>query len=337
MQEELISIIIPIYKVEKYLDKCIQSVVAQTYKNLEIILVDDGSPDGCPEICDCWKERDDRIKVIHKENEGISQARNVGLAAASGKYIGFVDSDDYIHEKMYEKLYYALRSEDAAIAMCNLEKIKEDGTVVSLRSPVRTEVFSGTEGLEKILKAGSWYYIALWNKIYTREVLKEIVFPVGKIHEDEFAFHKIYYQAEKIVSIEDKLYYYIQRQGSIMNGERKIRHLDAIESICDRINFYRDKHLIDYSEKLLDRLKIVYRTYRTGIPIDSFMKNRRRVQEIDKMFKESYLVCVSQMRIKDKIICQYPFVWIKLCEIKSYMKKIREKFLGRKTKTLNEI
>lgn len=320
---ELISIIIPIYKVEKYLDKCIQSVVAQTYSNLEIILVEDGSPDACPEICDGWVSKDSRIKVIHKKNGGISDTRNVGLEAATGKYIGFVDSDDYIENDMYEKLYLAIKKENASIAMCNLEKIKEDGTIIPLCSPVRNEVFSGKEGLERILKNGSWYYIALWNKLYNRDVLNGITFPVGKIHEDEFAFHKIYYRADKIVSLEDKLYNYLQRQGSIMNGELRVRHLDAIESMYDRIVFFKEKHLMDASEKLLSRFKIIYRTYRSGISMNSFVKNRNRVKEIDKMFKKGYRMCNDQMNIKDKAICACPLVWVKVCEFKSYIERMK--------------
>lgn len=330
LQEELISVIIPIYNVGKYLDKCIQSVVNQTYKNLEIILIDDGSSDNCPEMCDEWAQRDTRIKVIHKKNGGISETRNVGLAAATGQYIGFVDSDDYIVPQMYEKLYWEIRDKDAAIAMCNLEKIKEDGTKIPLSSPVKSEVFSGKEGLKKILKTGSWYYIALWNKLYTREVLEGITFPVGKIHEDEFAFHRIYYRASKIVSIEEKMYNYLQRPGSIMNGEQRIKHLDAIESICDRVYFYKEYRLMNYSAELSERLKHIYRTYRTSIPIYTLIKNRKRVYEIDEMFKDCYSMCVDSMNKKERFIFKYPYVWVKLCEAKLYMQKIKKNVNNRR-------
>ena len=120
--EELISVIVPIYKVEAYLERCIRSIVNQTYKNLEIILVDDGSPDSCPDICDVWKEKDDRIKVIHKKNGGLSDARNAGMQIMTGTYISYIDSDDWVANDMYEKMMYAIKKNDADICECQFEK-----------------------------------------------------------------------------------------------------------------------------------------------------------------------------------------------------------------------
>ena len=129
MKDELITVIVPVYKVEKYLDRCVQSIVDQTYTNLEIILVDDGSPDNCPKMCDEWAKKDKRIKVIHKQNGGLSDARNAGLEKAKGKYVGFVDSDDYISPIMYEKLYKCIIDNQADMAMCGFSTVDEKGKV----------------------------------------------------------------------------------------------------------------------------------------------------------------------------------------------------------------
>ena len=125
---ELISIVVPVYKVEPYLDKCVSSIVNQTYKNLEIILVDDGSPDNCPVMCDAWAEKDNRIRVIHKPNGGLSDARNAGMSAATGELIAFVDSDDWIAPDMYEKLYHRLTEDGSDIAACGVQMVWEDNT-----------------------------------------------------------------------------------------------------------------------------------------------------------------------------------------------------------------
>lgn len=130
MKEDLISIIVPVYKVENYLSKCLDSMICQTYKNIEIILVDDGSPDNSGKICDDYAKKDSRIKVIHKENGGLSDARNAGLKIATGKYIGFVDSDDYISVEMYEKLYNQAKKEDADIACCNYYRVKMEKNLI---------------------------------------------------------------------------------------------------------------------------------------------------------------------------------------------------------------
>ena len=164
--QELISIIIPLHNVEKYLNKCIQSVVNQTYENLDIILIDDGSTDRCPQICDEWAEKDLRIRTIHKTYGGVADARNVGLSAANGEYIGFVDSDDYVENTMFEHLYKVLKETNADISICDFQKITENGEIIPIESDIKREVITGTDALEKITKSGDWYYIILWNKLY---------------------------------------------------------------------------------------------------------------------------------------------------------------------------
>lgn len=222
----LISVIIPIYKVEKYLDECITSVVVQTHKNLEIILVDDGSPDNCPQICDDWAKKDDRIKVIHKKNGGLSDARNVGIEIASGDYIAFVDSDDFIKPDMLEKLFAAICRENADIAACGILSCEGDRqTAWGCRD------FAGTsEHILAMLYNDAAYPVAAWNKLYHRSCWNDLRFPVGKTCEDAFTTYQLVHNAERIVMIPEALYCYRIRPGSIMTSTFSLKKMDEEEA-----------------------------------------------------------------------------------------------------------
>ncbi len=239
MKDDLISIIVPIYKVEKYLNKCIESIVNQTYKNLEIILVDDGSPDNCPAMCDEWAKKDSRIKVIHKENGGLSDARNVGMAIATGDYIGFVDSDDWIREDMYSLLYEDMHDNNSDISACGVTCVYDNETEPTMLTSTGKYTFSTEEAMisiinEDILKQPVWY------KLYKRKVIQDISFPVGKLHEDVFWSYQAIGNA-KIVSVFDEpCYYYRQRNDSIMGSVFSMKHFDSIEAKLYRINYIKD-------------------------------------------------------------------------------------------------
>ena len=166
---DLISVVIPVYKVEKFIRNCVDSVIAQTYKDLEIILVDDVSPDGCPAICDEYAAADKRIKTVHKENGGLSSARNAGLDVATGEYVFFVDSDDYISENAIERLYEALIKEKADIAICDWVAVDENGNkVVKKISPLKNECLNRDGLFKKITEPNYYYYVVSWNKLYKR-------------------------------------------------------------------------------------------------------------------------------------------------------------------------
>ena len=182
---DLISVIIPVYNVEKYLDRCVESVVNQTYKNLEIILIDDGSTDNCLAKCDEWARKDSRIKVIHKKNGGLSDARNAGLKIAQGKYIGFVDSDDWIRCDMYQMLYERLQIDDSDIAACGVEMIWEDGKSSQLLTKMGKCVLNKQEAMRAIVEE-TWLKQPVWYKLYRTESIQGILFPIGKYHEDVF-------------------------------------------------------------------------------------------------------------------------------------------------------
>lgn len=240
MEQNLISVIIPIYKVEKYLRKCIDSVMAQAYKNIEIILVDDGSPDGCGLICDEYAQKDSRIKVIHKENGGLSDARNAGLDIASGEYVMFVDSDDYISEKMCDKLYWALTENNADVSVCNFLHVDEDGREIAEMNNdmlIEDEVLSGREILENRL-INNWHWVISWNKLYKRTLFDNVRFKVGKQHEDEFIIHEILSQCERVAGVSDAMYYYVQRGDSIMGKGFTVKKLDAAEAFFNRAELF---------------------------------------------------------------------------------------------------
>lgn len=237
---ERISVIVPVYKTEAYLDRCVQSIVDQTYTNLEIILVDDGSPDNCPQMCDAWAEKDSRIRVIHKENGGGAQARNIGLNAATGEYIGFVDCDDYIHPSMYEILLDALKSYECDISECgyyvtnshidfDCEEAKQEPCIL---------------GTEEAMLANIQDYICrqlVWNKLYKRCIIGSIRMVERKTIDDEFFTYQIIANARRIAVVENKLYFYWQQSGSIMHQAYSIKRLEAIEAKCKRLELIEER------------------------------------------------------------------------------------------------
>ncbi len=231
-KDTLVSVVVPIYKVERYLDKCVNSIINQTYSNLEIVLVDDGSPDNCPVICDEYAKKDSRIRVIHKANGGLSDARNVGIENSEGEYICFIDSDDYVHEDYISKLLTGALNNDADICVCNFYYVNEKGKIWE-RKQKYAKVFSSTEALKDIFTTDQNTEIVVWNKIYKRDLFIKynIRFPKGKIHEDNFTTYKLYDKANKVVLISDNLYYYLQRENSIMSvfDERRFDLLQAVD------------------------------------------------------------------------------------------------------------
>ena len=250
----LISVIIPVYKVEKYLDKCIQSVINQTYSNLEIILVDDGSPDNCPQLCDDWANKDERIKVIHKKNGGLSDARNAGLDIATGEYIAFVDSDDYIESDMYECLLDKIIKTQSQMAICNFEYVDTDGNITTLNTMGQDCCFSSRQILADWCGNDLVYYVVVWNKLYSRKCWENIRFPVGKIHEDNFVMYKLFFTCNRIVCSKTKKYNYVQRNNSIMSAKISPKRFNSVEAFCETFRFYQENGLSDINCDVVKRL-----------------------------------------------------------------------------------
>lgn len=240
MNEPLISIIIPIYNVEAYLRRCLNSIIHQTYSNLEIILVDDGSPDKCGDICDEYSILDNRIKVIHKDNEGLSQARNVGLDIAIGEYIGLIDSDDWVKTNYIQELYNLIKDYNADISICNFIKVYNDNEVVNINKNVEVKKYTNIQALEQYFNEYSLQMIVAHCKLYRAWLFKDIRYPLRKVHEDEYTTYKLLYRANKIMFTTACLYYYFQRSDSIIgtgfNLKGRYNYLEAIE---ERFSFYK--------------------------------------------------------------------------------------------------
>lgn len=229
-QKELISIIIPVYNVEAYLDRCIQSVIHQTYQNLEIILVDDGSTDHSPQMCDAYAQIDERIKVVHKSNGGLSDARNAGLMVATGTYIGYVDSDDWIELEMYERMYAACVEHQAELAVCRYRnEYTTKGSSMSVDSALESDLVKplSRDALLQIYLCGHEKYViynSVWSKLFHRDLVKDMVFPKGRNSEDIMYTTKAFCRLKKAVYLDTGFYHYVQdRQGSIMNEAKSKR------------------------------------------------------------------------------------------------------------------
>lgn len=223
-----ISVIVPVYNVQAYLPRCLDSILAQTFRDMEIILVDDGSPDESGAICDEYAARDERVRVIHKANGGVSSARNAGLDVARGRWIGFVDSDDYIAPDMYEYLHSIAIREQAQIAMCDAYMFYDNGVVEEHPN----DFYRVTDKVEaaRIVLEAQITSVTAWNKLYRWDVYDGIRFPEGKTAEDAFVILDVLAKAERIVISNAQKYYYYRRVNSITMKAFNPRDLDAVEA-----------------------------------------------------------------------------------------------------------
>lgn len=235
MKDELISVIVPVYNMEAYLERCVNSILRQTYKILEIILVNDGSTDASPTMCDEFAAKDERIKVVHKQNGGLSDARNAGLRVASGAYIGYVDSDDWIEDDMYEKMYHSCVEHDAQLCVCRYFREYADRTEDG--GSTQTVPLS-REALLRIYIGGHEQYViynSVWSKLFQRDLVEGVEFPKGRNSEDIVYTTKAFCKLERAVYLDECLYHYVlDREGSIMNvarGERMFK---------DELPFWRE-------------------------------------------------------------------------------------------------
>jgi glycosyltransferase involved in cell wall biosynthesis len=283
----LISIIVPVYNVEKYLSKCLDSIVNQTYKNLEIILIDDGSTDNSGDICDEYANKDNRIKVIHKSNGGISDARNKGLDIAKGEYIGFVDSDDYIAEDMYEYLYNFVIENDLDVAMCASCNVYQgkiiyhknfESIILDKKEKIIENIFINPSG-------GS--AVSVWGKLFKYNVIKDIRFDFGKTCEDVYFVLKWIENTNKFGRCDKAKYYYVQREGSITHQK-----------------FYNDE-ILDVVYGYQKNYKIISRKYPDLIKVAEFRLWWACKSAIEKIYvcedANNYKDIIKTLQIKLKI------------------------------------
>lgn len=233
----LLSIITPVYNAASFLPATIESILNQSFKDFELLLIDDGSTDGSAEICDAFAQKDNRVKVYHQANSGVSVARNKGIELAKGDFIGFIDSDDLIEQDMYGQLVSILIENDADIAQCNHDRLDLKALAYDVNTPSKVECISGPEFVKKIFtKKGREYtnQVALWSKIYKKHLLNDIHFPDGQTFEDEHETYKACFFAHKIVITETILYHYIKRENSIITGVSPTKLIDKQKALFDR-------------------------------------------------------------------------------------------------------
>lgn len=295
MGNVLISVVVPIYKVEKYLKRCVDSIINQTYNDLEIILVDDGSPDNCPEICDEYAKTDKRIKVIHKENGGQAEARNFGIDSANGQYIAFVDSDDFIRSDYIFKLYNLCLEYHCQISQCGIEQGGND----YFSNINKQIIINKYNAKELLLSPKRKFSVSPCDKLYRIELFKDVKFPVGKKYEDDYTTYKLVYLANDIVITNQKLYYYYNNFNSIMRNKADYINLDFIDAYNERIEFFKQKDeraLVDNSIKeLCIRLMTGY------IRCKSDKNNKNDTKEIRRLYNEKFRILkISEIAVLEK-------------------------------------
>lgn len=240
---DLVSVVIPVFNVEKYLERCIESVLKQTYMNIEVILVDDGSLDKSGDICDQLAKNDQRISVYHKANGGLSDARNYGVKKANGQYITFIDSDDYIAPNYIAYLYELLQKYDADISCCCMVKTEDDHAEYRANTELPVEQqMTGYEASQALMGKLYMVLVMAWGKLYRSEIVKKFFFPIGKKHEDEATTYQYYYESKRVVVGNQCLYAYYQNAMSITHTIGRELNKDAIWALEHRARFFEEKN-----------------------------------------------------------------------------------------------
>lgn len=233
-KDDLITVIVPVYNVSAYIEKCIKSLIDQTYDNLEIILVDDGSTDASAILCDQYSDKDKRVCVYHKKNGGLSDARNYGIEHAHGEFYAFVDGDDWVHPQMYEILYTFMKQENVDIVTCGFEResLSFSEKYIDIKN-IDYQVLTKEQAISDIESP----LVVAWNKLYKKYIFEKCRYPVGKLHEDEFVIHKIFWQCNKVLVLRTPLYFYTERENSIIAKLTEKRIYDALAALEDRVYF----------------------------------------------------------------------------------------------------
>jgi glycosyltransferase involved in cell wall biosynthesis len=302
-----VSVVVPVYNVEAYLKECVDSLLAQTLKEIEIILVDDGSPDGCPEICDNYAQRYDNVIVIHQNNSGLSEARNAGIGIANGEYIGFVDSDDYVDNDMFEQLYVNAINEDADVVKGSQYLLKSDGAY-SIRQSTRKvdkAIPGGKKGVHYFYKNG--VSVNVVDAIYRKSLFDHFRFPKGLINEDHYFTPRAYFYANKIAHVHRPFYWHRTRPDSIMTSY-SLRRLDFLQVMKLNKVFLVNNNIYSENSLILDN-KIANSAIKNiklatkHLNKNDYRKFRKKLcSEISKKFLVKSIIRKKRMSIKDRVI-----------------------------------
>lgn len=300
---ELISIIIPAYNIKRYLSECLDSIIMQTYTNIEIILIDDGSTDGTADICDQYADKDNRITVIHQNNIGSAASRNVGIDFFTGEYVTFIDGDDILSRRFIERLFIAIRDRNADIAECNAYYLNNNNVI-----EYNTDVSAMYETNHSIMEAYLKDYLiktVIWNKLYKKSIIKGTKFVPGKFIDDEFFSYKVLAKAKRLVHIDEYLYYYRQHADSIMGQSRKysLKNLDALEGCATRALFVKEHYPDLYVYELLNMTNACISHYKMILQsdfVDTDNKAIRVVCAYKRQFSWDYCNFMK-ISFKDKL------------------------------------
>lgn len=298
----LVSLIVPVYNVQEFIGKCTNSLLNQVYNNLEIILVDDGATDNSGVICDELSLLFPRIISIHKQNGGLSDARNIGLQHSSGILFSFVDSDDYIHPEYISRMVNALLVNNLDLAICGFQRVDIDGDIIPVKFDTcadQTTVLSRDEIIHYYASDEGWWITPAWNKLYSKKVWGSILFPKGKLHEDEFVIHHILTNCDRVLLLSDKLYFYVQRQNSIMSTRSERNILDTTEAMLDRVQTLVSNHYLNEAKYFFEGAiyKLEY--------IHNFGKKAKELTDtLQSIYIENtYLISNINLRIRYYSVC----------------------------------
>lgn len=304
MEKQMVSIIVPVYNAEKYLKKCVNSILKQNYPDFEILLINDGSTDRSGEICDIFESQDERVRVIHKKNEGSASARNLGIAQAKGEYIAFVDADDFISENYLSTLVGTLERTEADIVQCQFQKVNSyQGNIEPCTPQKDIKIYSNIDALEAFCGKKEYLSTAvLWNKLYKKELFRKLSFPIGRGIDDEYLICRIVYRAKRIAVISDVLYYYYMSPNSQMRSAPSLKKLDNIDALEGQIRFLRKVNQPRLANMLM------YRYYSSIIDGYYYVKknfpNETELQKKLKKKKRMFYVAIltKEVEIKDKCL-----------------------------------
>lgn len=304
-----ISVIVPVYNVEQYLSRCVNSIINQSFRNLEIILVDDGSSDRCGEICDTYAALDPRIRVIHKKNGGLSDARNYGIDVATGEYLAFVDSDDYIAEDMYEKMLNRLLIDDSDMVVCNYYRFDEgnNANIGCGYLEIEDHLLTRQEAFDFYIEHGG-DYVSAWNKLYKRSIFSVLRYPLGKKYEDTFIIHEILNRCTRISHMSEPLYFYIMRQGSILHEKFGIRDLDIGEAFIDQYKFARRINLQRFRDYCCAKLSYRFEDWKPLVKQDKALMKRYNELKWQALFLLFERDAWKDYSIKGKIMARIRFL-----------------------------
>lgn len=310
---EKISVIVPVYNVEKYLDRCLKSLFNQTYENIEIILINDGSTDRSGEMCDMYEKEDSRVKVLHQEYNGVADARNKGVAMATGEYIIFLDSDDEADREYVGKLYKTLKENDLDIAQCCLLRIRNGQPINKLEVKDGVSIFNGVEMQMKTFDRDRYFCNVVCGKLFKKELFEGLSFPYGRINEDESLIYRLTFKSKRVGIIDDYLYYYHYNGDSITEKKYNIHRLDAFYMLEEKFAFYKEQGLEAFANKVANeyfsQMSIVFCHKKEEIA-DDYNAIKKKARDIYISDRKAIL-SRANLRMDRRVFCtlSYISVW----------------------------